>query len=140
MRKALVSLVSMLAVVGCSTTPISTDEAVHVPSDRVTEAGKKLLAPTPTSGRVVVKRDSGMLGSACSTRIYVDGEPVADIDTAEKIVLHLAEGEHIISAQPNDICSGAMTEVRAPVRKGASSAFRFGSSGNGSSMITPTAF
>jgi hypothetical protein len=89
---------------------------------------------------VIVKRDRGLSGSACSTRIYVNGKPVADIDPAEKVVLYLPEGEHILSAEPNGMCGGNMTEVKAVVKAGSQSNYRYGTSGNGSPSIYPTAF
>lgn len=131
---------AMFLAVGCSTTPISTQEALPVPSDRLFDEGKRFSAQAPNTGYVVVKRDSGIMGSACSTRIYVDGKPVGDIDPSEKMGLYLPEGEHILSAQPNGVCSGTMTEVHTTVRAGSQSAFRFGTSGNGSPSIYPTAF
>lgn len=140
MRKTVASILGALALAGCYTTPISTHEASLVPSERVTDAGRKLMQTTPATGQVIVKRDSGFTGAGCATRIYVDGVAVADINPAEKFVIHLSEGDHMISAEPTGICGGVMTEVRAPVRKGVSSAFRYGASGNGTPMIAPTAF
>lgn len=80
------------------------------------------------------------MGSGCSTRIYVDGAPIVDIEVGEKFSFYLIPGDYIISAQPNGICSGTMTEVKANVKAGKQSAFRFGTSGNGSPSIYPTAF
>lgn len=124
----------------CSTTPISTRDAKLAPPDRIYKGGVALSRPLPNTGEVVIKRDSGISGSACSTRIYIDGVTVADIDTSEKVVLYLAEGDHILSAKPNGLCGGGLTEVKATVKTGGSSAFRYGSSGNGSPGLYPTAF
>lgn len=89
---------------------------------------------------VVVKRDSGAMGAACSTRIYLDGRPMADVRPVEKVTFHLVPGDYILSAQPNGICAGALQEVRASVRAGAPLTFRVGSGTNGEFIFVPTAF
>jgi hypothetical protein len=70
----------------------------------------------------------------------VNGTPVADLDTEEKVVLHLPIGEHILSAWPNGICGGGMSEVSTTVRAGKQLNFRIGYGSNGDFSIQPTAF
>lgn len=127
-----------LLMAACATTPVPTSEASFVPSDRILEP--KLLQPSSGTGLVTVKRDSGFAGSACSARIFVNGNPVADIRPIEKVVLHLAEGEHILSAQPNGLCGGGMSEVKATVKAGSNSSFRVSYGSAGEFLISPTAF
>ena len=126
-----------LLLTSCATRPISNAEAIHVPSEQI--LSRLLLEQKPKTGQVVIKRDSGIFGSACSSRVFVDGNPVADIGAAEKIVLYIPEGEHIFSAWPNGICGGGMSEVKAMVRAGSQSNFRIGYGSNGDFTINPTA-
>ena len=37
---------------------------------------------------MIIKRDSGFFGSACFSRVYVDGKEVADLGTAQKVVVY----------------------------------------------------
>ena len=127
-----------LSLVGCASQPISNLEAAPVPAERILDS--QFMNRSPNSGEVTVKRDSGFTGSACSTRIFVNGKPIADIRTAEKVVMYLPEGEYILSANPNGMCGGGMTEVKAAVKPGSQSNYRYGTSGNGSPSIYPTAF
>jgi type IV pilus biogenesis protein CpaD/CtpE len=136
--KVLLAAVLGLSLVGCASQPISNLEANPVPANRILDT--QYLNSSPNTGEVTVKRDSGFAGSACSTRVYVDGKHIADIRPAEKVVLYLPEGEHILSAEPNGICGGNMTEVKAVVKAGSHSNYRYGTSGNGSPSIYPTAF
>jgi hypothetical protein len=101
---------------------------------------RHFLQPAQGTGEVTIKRDSGFSGSACSSRIFVDGRPIADIRGSEKVVLYLPEGEHILSAWPNGICGGGMTEVKAVIKAGTQSSFRIGYGSNGDFSINPTAF
>ena len=129
-------LVAGLAACATATEPVSGVEAVDVPYSRILDA--KYLKPTSTSGEISIRRDRGFAGAACSTRIFLNGMPLADIETAQKIVIYLPPGEYLIGARPNGICGGGLTEARASVSTGARLAFRFGTSGNGSPSIYPT--
>jgi hypothetical protein len=130
--------VILSACAGCASRPMTNADAEPAPADRV--INRSFLQAAPGSVPITVKRDSGFISGACSTRIFVNGAPVADIRTAEKIVLQLQPGEHILSAWPNGICSGGMQEVRALVRAGTPQNYRVGYDTNGSMSLTPTAF
>src|SRR5690349_6143503 len=91
---------------GCATSSISTAEAQPVPAER-------LLSTEYSINRadrclVIVKRDTGSAGSECTSRLVVDGKPVADLATGEKMSLYLPLGEHIIGADPNGQCHGGL--------------------------------
>lgn len=129
-------VLSLLA--GCATKPISNEEAMPTPPERILD--QTLFRPIPEAGQVTVKRDGGFLGGACTTRIFVDAVPVADIDVAEKIAVFLTEGDHIISAWPNGICGGGMVETRASVKRNGKYNFRVGYGSNGDFSIFATAF
>ena len=128
----------VVSVTGCATRPISNADALPVPAERIIDS-RYSQAATDT-GQITVKRDSGLGGSACSSRIFVNAKPVADLRTSEKIVLFLPAGDHVLSAWPNGACGGGMTEVRASVRTGSELTFRVGYGSNGDFTINPTAF
>jgi len=131
-------LLVLIVLSSCATRPISNTAAIPVPMDRILNTN--YLQPAPGTGKVIVKRDKGFMGSLCSTRIFVDGRPVADIRPSEKIVLYLPEGEHILSAWPNGICGGGMAEVKAVIKAGTQLSYRIGYGSNGDFSIFPTAF
>lgn len=134
------SLIALLGIVatGCATRPISNAEAIHVPRGQVVDS--TYLKPIPDSGVVTVKRDSGFGGSACSSRVFVNANPIADLNASEKVVIYLPAGEYIFSAWPNGICGGGMSEVRAMVKSGAELSFRIGYGSNGDFTINATVF
>jgi type IV pilus biogenesis protein CpaD/CtpE len=131
-------LLILIVLTGCATRPISNIAAIPAPMERIFDT--HYLQAIPGTGEVIIKRDRGLLGSACSTRIFVDGRPVADIQTSEKIVLYLPEGNHILSAWPNGICAGGMAEVKAVIKAGTHSSYRVSYGSNGDFTISPTAF
>lgn len=138
MLTRILAIAFAVAVSGCATQPVSNAEATSVSTDRILDS--RYLQPIPDAGQVTVKRDSGMGGSACSSRIFVNAKPVADLRTSEKVVLYLPTGEYIFSAWPNGICGGGMSEVHATVKSGVELSFRVGYGSNGDFSINATAF
>jgi hypothetical protein len=139
-RKAL-SLMAAIAsalIAGCSTTPVPSSSAAAVPAERLLPAANQ--QPVAGGGSISVTRDSGMMGAACSVRVWIDGVPVADIRTAERVRVNVTAGDHIVSAQPNAICAGGLVEVAASVKPGRDSRFRIGAGHNGEVILVPTAF
>lgn len=123
----------------CATTPVTNAAAVDVPAKRIVDS--TLMQPMSNSGEITVKRDNGLTGSGCSTRVYIDAKPVADINPGEKVVLHLSTGEHIISAAQTGVCgSGAIVETKVTVQSGGAYNFRIAYGSNMNFGIYPTAF
>jgi hypothetical protein len=134
----IIIIICCFFVSACATRPISNYEAVITPNDRI--LNDQYSKPSSNTGTVIIKRDKGFGGSACSTRIFVNGEPVADIRTSEKIVLYLPESEYVLSAWPNSICGGGMSEVTAYVKVDEQLSYRVGYGSNGDFFINRTAF
>jgi hypothetical protein len=131
-------MIAVLFAACAATQPISNQAAITAPSTQILDG--TLITPRPDTVEVTIKRDSGFGGSACSTRIYVDGNPVADIRSSEKIVVYLSRTEHILGASPNGWCGGGTVEVRADLRSGSPANFRVGYGSNSDFFINQTAF
>ncbi len=137
MKRTLVVLTFVL--VGCATEPVPTSEARQVPRARI--ISPLLLAPGSGKESVIVKRDQGIMGAGCTSRLYVDGAPVADIETSEKVELFLSLGEHMLGAKPQGICSGnGAAESSVNVVQGRRKTFRISYGQGGDNIIQPTAF
>jgi hypothetical protein len=137
-RMRTTTIIAALLCAGCATSPIGTSEASDVPEGRIVDSS--LLRPAPGSVPVVVKRDSGMMGAACSTKLYVNGSHIADIRTSEKVTLQLKPGDHNLAAVPGGICGGQISEVRTTVKAGAPQTFRIGAGQSGDMTLSPTSF
>jgi len=136
--KSLLVPVLLVSLCGCATRPISNAEAKPVPLSRVFDVSHS--TPGASTTKVIVKRDAGILGSACSTRIFLNAAPVAELDSGEKIELHLLAGEYILSAWPNGMCGGGMSESKLTLIQGKEQNFRVGYGSNGDFYLNPTAF
>jgi hypothetical protein len=58
------------------------------------------------TGSLIIKRDTGFMGSACTIRVFVHAVPVADLAPSEKIELFVPLGGHVIGATPTGILCG----------------------------------
>jgi hypothetical protein len=123
----------------CATRPVAIDQASAVPSTRV--LSPQWLSQGPYTGGLIIKRDGGFMGSACTVRVYVDAVPVADLGPAEKVELFLALGEHVVGAASNGIlCGGGVSEAAVVIRPESQKILRIASGQSGDLYLQPSAF
>lgn len=108
-----VLFVSCLLVSGCASGPVATSHADNVPSSRILT--NKWLLPKAGSGRLIVKRDSGVVRAVCHIRVYVDDTAVADLGPSEKVELFLPVGDHIVKGETRGICGGGESEIKMAI-------------------------
>ena len=137
MRFSILFLV--LWVSACATHPISIDQAAPVPSARI--LAPQWLSQAPYTGSLVVKRDSGFMGSACTVRVFVDAVPVADLGPSEKIELFVALGEHVVGAASTGMfCGGGAFEAAVVIGPERQKILRIASGQSGDIYLQPSAF
>lgn len=124
-----------LTLTGCATHPIPDSDTRSVPTERV--LAPQYLEAAPSTGIVTVKRDAGFMGSMNTAELLMDAQPVAELRRAERIVLHLPIGEHVLSAK---VALSNLAEVSAIVKADSPLNFRIGISGAGDLSIVPTRF
>jgi hypothetical protein len=99
-----------LSLTACATQPISIYHASAVPTSRI--LAPQLVSQAQYTGSLIIKRDTGFMGSACTIRVFVDTVPVVDLAPSEKIEIFVPLGEHVVSAAPTDIfCGGGTSEA-----------------------------
>lgn len=130
--------VIFFTLVSCATTPVSNDSATEVGKQNVINAA--MTARQSGYGQVVVKRDRGLNTGACRSRIYANGEPVADIAPGEKITMFLPPGEQMLAAKATGVCAGGLVEITANVTDKRTTTFRVSYGTWGEFSIQPTAF
>lgn len=87
-------------VAGCSTSPVKLSESKGVDSKRLYEAYEKYKSPKSSGSKVVIVRDSGILGAAGSAALFVNGEIIARLRTKESIVLNVDTGDNLFGVAP----------------------------------------
>jgi hypothetical protein len=127
-----------LLLAACATTPTTIQQASNVPSSRIL-AGQ-WVSQAPYTGSLVVKRDSGFMGSACTIRVFLDGVPVADLAPAEKVEIFVPMGEHIVGVTSNGICGGGVAETAVVIALERQKILRIASGQSGDIYLQPSAF
>jgi type IV pilus biogenesis protein CpaD/CtpE len=134
----LVLFLMLLSLAACATTPLTINQAAAVPETRI--LAPQLLAQASNTGSLVVKRDSGFMGSACTIRVFVDAVPVADLKSAEKVELFVALGEHSVVATSNGICGGGTSEAAVVIMPERQKILRIASGQSGDIFLQPSGF
>jgi hypothetical protein len=118
-----------VSLAGCATSP---PEASSVKS----VAALAWYEPTANSGTLIVTRDAGFTGSGCIMHVFLDGAPIGDLRTSERITVYPAAGEHIAGVKA---CTSD-DEKSLTVASGETKRYRV-AIGNGMELkIEPTAF
>ena len=128
-----------VSLTACATQPISIYQASVVPSSRI--LAPQLLSQAQYTGTLIIKRDTGFMGSACTIRVFVDTVPVADLAPAEKIEIFVPLGEHVVGATPTDtFCGGGTSEAAVVIRPESQKILRIASGQSGDIHLQPSAF
>ena len=128
----------LLSLTACATSPVTVNQAAAVPDSRV--LARQWLSQAPNTGSLIVKRDSGFMGSACTIRVFVDAVPVADLGPSEKVELFVALGEHSVVATSNGICGGGTSEAAVVIMPERQRILRIASGQSGDIYLQPSAF
>ena len=134
----LFAVIMALLLAACATTPTTIQQASAVPSSRILAA--QWVSQAPYTGSLVVKRDSGFMGSACTIRVFLDGVPVADLAPAEKVEIFVPMGEHIVGVISNGICGGGFAETAVIIALERQKILRIASGQSGDIYLQPSAF
>jgi hypothetical protein len=136
MKTLLVFILLLLSA--CATTPVAVNQSAAVPDSRV--LARQWLTQTPNSGSLVVKRDGGFMGSACTIRVFVDAVPVADLGPSEKVEVFVPLGERSVVVTSNGICGGGTSETAVVIMPERQKILRIASGQSGDIYLQPSAF
>lgn len=136
--KKTISFLAIMLLVGCATTQVLPESAKLAPQDRVTGLQQK----NNDSAKITIVRDSGNTGGACYATVFIDGAPVARLDTGEKAAFYVSPGEKIVGValDGKGLCSfgGTREERDISVNTGESKYYRISTDAYGNMDIKPT--
>ena len=136
---ACLSRISNSVVHGCATSPIAINQASQVPTSRI--LAPHLLAEAQYTGSLVIKRDGGFMGSACTIRVFVGAVPVADLAPSEKVEIFVPLGEHVVAATSiSSFCGGGVSEAAVIISPERQRILRIASGQSGDIHLQPSAF
>ena len=136
------TLLSLLAIIGlvsaCATSPVPYKSASPAASANLLEGYGKYAHSTPEAVRVIVVRDSGMLGAASPAKLSIDGVAIAILWSSERVELFLPPSTYIFSVEPSPRLGGALVEKEVRIAAGRSYSFRISLDGSGSFNLQPS--
>lgn len=129
------ALTAAALLAACATTAIPTEQAM--PTSDVLNL--RLTAHREGTGKVVIKRDAGAVGSACVIRTLVNGMPLANLRQGQVITAFLDPGEYILGAESTGICGGGDAESPLRISVGETKIYRISIDQGASIRLGPTA-
>lgn len=138
MKKLTTLAFSSCFLLGCAIKPVSNEIAKSVPSKRINDS--TFFVKQSDKILVTIKRDQGHVGSACTTKILIDGHAVAGLRMSEKMEVYLSPEQHIISSLPQGVCGGGIAELQIDLSSKTTATYRVGYDGNATHKIQPTVF
>lgn len=117
-------LITALILSACATTPVPYATATPVTKSNFLEGYAQFTKPSPGTSRVVVVRDSGMLGAASPAKLSIDGVPVAKLWSSERLELFLPPATYIFGVEPAPRLMGALVETTYEIKSDKSYGFR----------------
>lgn len=133
--KAMLIVAMVVGLVGCTSQSGSNQQVKLAPQKQILDP--QLLVKKRDAGAVVIKRDGSFTGNTCLSRVYINGKPVADLDTSQEVIVYPSPGNYVISTLPKDFCSGGMSAQSANVDAGSTLTFRIGYATDGDFGIYP---
>lgn len=141
MKKLLFILLPFFILTACATSATNISDAKPAPSDRIYQDDYV----GSDSSELVFVRDSGLMGTACLAKIYIDGKEYAGLKSGEKVKFKVSPGEHIIGVtlRGGGLCafSADLVERDVNVSAGDVRAYRaFVDQGGNPSLMPTTKF
>lgn len=92
-------LILTVCIFGCATSPTPESLARPIPDSRIF---LNFNIAKDQASKVVVIRDSGILGSANQLHLFLDGKRLASLEAGEILEITLPSGEHVFGVKPTD--------------------------------------
>lgn len=112
MHRIIAAGVLLLALGGCTTSPLPIADARPVPADHIYAFKGQ---GTNETGYLTVFRDDGFVGSGCDVVFYIDGQRAAKIGPGQRASFNLPAGEVNLGTglAESGLCSGAAIKTIA---------------------------
>ena len=136
--KFLLPLAITCLVSACATSPVAFTAASPVAPSNLLEGYAAYARETTRTVRVIVVRDSGMLGAAASVKLSIDGKEVAKLWSSQRLELFLPPSAYIFSVEPSPRLGGALVERDVLISPNGKYAFRISLDGSGSFSLQPS--
>ncbi|MFN6506313.1 hypothetical protein [Xanthomonas translucens] len=142
MRKVFWAALATVLLGACATKPVTDLAASNAPAQRVYAHQLDVTG----GALLVVTRDAGFSGSACSVAVLIDGVVAATLEQGERVSFHLPAGEAILGIRQagSKLCGLAEDRMRretsVSLPAGATKKYRIGIGASGEPFVAPTTY
>jgi len=126
-----ICLIFLCTLCGCATTPVPYEKASPIDAGNYLEGYAAYSSPSDQTVRVIVVRDSGMLGAAAPVKLSINGIGVAKLWSSQRIELFLQTATYIFGVEPSPRLGGALVERDIHIAPENPKAFRIALDGGG---------
>jgi hypothetical protein len=91
-----------------------------------------------SAGILAVRRDPTTVGAECRHRIFLDGNPVADLRPNEVINIYATPGDHVLRAEETGLSCHGGNELAATSERGKWHSFRTAPVSPGGMLLSST--
>lgn len=110
---------------GCSTTPITEYSASIPPANSIYNKAITIPPPSGKYGSVTFLRDKGLLGSACTHIIKINGEIAFALNAGEFITIYLPPAEYFFILETGGgLCPNVATSQELKLSNGQKAKYR----------------
>jgi hypothetical protein len=137
MKLSASSILLLLALGGCSTTPVTQQSALPIAMDRVYQPSYMGAASASSDATVVFLRDAGFSGGGCSHDMFIDNVKVFAIRHGEQITIHVPAGQHFFRLETGGgLCPNIAASQETTLAPGARQTYRILLPSDGSLRLT----
>ncbi|MBN1665169.1 MAG: hypothetical protein JW943_16355 [Deltaproteobacteria bacterium] len=122
--KIIAIVIAATLLTACATAPVRYAAATPVSQSNLLEGYGNYSKPSVGYSRVIVVRDSGMLGAASPAKLSIDGVAIAKLWSSERLELYLPPSTYIFAVEPSPRLMGALVETTYEIKPGKSYGFR----------------
>lgn len=125
------------SLMACSTTPVTQQGAVDIPSERIYQSSYLSPANPQSEATVVFLRDKGFSGAGCSHDMFVDNVKVFSIRHGEKVAIRVPAGQHFFRLETGGgLCPNIAASQESTLAPGARNVYRILLPSDGSLRLT----
>jgi hypothetical protein len=90
------------------------------------------------AGVLSIRRDATTIGEECRHRIFLDGNPVADLRPNEVVIIYVRPGQHLLRAEQTGWSCHGGNEIAATSERGKWSTFTTAAPKSNGALLTAT--
>lgn len=116
MRVTILIILSLITV-SCSTHPVNPGYERNIPTNHIFMP--EYTVNNPDYVPVTFSRDAGVIGSACSSSVYINGDLAFELDSSQSLTIYMPTGNHFFNvSMKGGVCGGEVKSDSVTIESG----------------------